>query len=89
MSPSGLHSFLGGTSPHYSTIHKVTTWYVREAGRQPGELEIASMRAALHLLVQHLPETAQSEAVKEVLSVVRHHSERTRTPVPGWIQSLP
>lgn len=88
MSPSGLHSFLGGTSPQYSTIRKVTTWYVREARRAPDESGVATVRAAVGLLVEHLPGSTQSAAAEEILKVVRRLTEQHNTPPPNWLDRL-
>jgi hypothetical protein len=88
MSPSGLHTFLGGTSPHYSTVHKVTAWYVKEAYRGPDSANVEALRAAIGLLTQHLPDPARSHAEDAILNVVRERSLDSRTPVPTWVELL-
>ena len=88
MSPSGLHTFLGGTSPHYSTVRKVTAWYVKEAYRGPDVASVEALNAALGLLTQHLPDPARSEAECAILDVVRERSLGSRTPVPTWVEVL-
>lgn len=88
MSPSGLHSFLGGTSPHYSTLRKVTSWYVREAQRAPEERKVETLRAALGLLVGHLPEPIRGGAIEDILEVLQQAAERSGTSVPTWFGQL-
>ena len=88
MSPSGLHTFLGGTSPHYSTVRKITAWYVREAYRGPDAASMEALQAALGLLTQHLPDSARPDAERSILNVVRASSLASRTPLPEWVELL-
>jgi hypothetical protein len=88
MSASGLHTFLAGTSPHYSTVRKVTAWYVREAHRAPDALGLDALHAAIGLLVQHLPDRTRAEVAREIIGVIRSASARADTPVPEWVDLL-
>lgn len=88
MSPSGLHSFLGGTSPQYSTIRKITGWYVRESRRDPGQAKVATMRAALDILVEHLPEKGRDEAIASILEAIQRATVDGGVPVPNWLDRV-
>lgn len=88
MSPSGLHSFMGGTAPHYSTIRKVTNWYVRETRRDPTSERVATIEAAIGLLVEHLPMGARNEAREGVIEVIRKITHKSGTEQPSWMDHV-
>ena len=88
MSASGLHTFLAGTSPHYSTVRKVTAWYVREAHRTGDPTSLEALRAAMGILTQHLPASVQPVVVQEIVEIIRVASARCDTPPPPWLDLL-
>ena len=86
MSPTGLSRFLEGGTPYRGTARKLTTWYVRWTARQGGRLDDESASAALSLLVQDLPIAARSEAVHEILEVLRRRLSAAEVALPSWMQ---
>ena len=87
MSPMGLKHFVGGTHPYSATLRKLIAWYaVHQA--EAGGFSAESVRAALVLLTDGLPEARRPAAAVEVLDVIqRLHVEAGSRP-PAWIATL-
>jgi len=87
MSPMGLKHFVGGTHPYSATLRKLIAWYaVHQA--EAGGFSAESVRAALVLLTDGLPESARGGAVLELLDVVqKQHAEAGSRP-PAWLATI-
>lgn len=86
MSLSGLHSFIGGTTPHERTVRKLLAWYVATAEERGEALTEAWVRTVLDLMVRHLPEEKREEAMRGMLADLRKRTEAAKAPVPRWLK---
>lgn len=86
MSPTGLQGFLGGSEPYGPTIQKLQEWYVREESRKPAQLTQETARAAVWLLVRHLPEPQRDRAVQRILEALAAESDGAG--LPAWLDAL-
>ena len=91
MSPSGLHSFLNGGRPYARTVRLLAAWFVRRhdalgakvAGE--GDRMVAATRAAVALLVAHLPPAVRASAARQLLAKVRALTDDAHAPRPAWL----
>ena len=87
MSPMGLKHFLEGTQPYSATFRKLTAWYVvYQAGS--GGFSVESVRGALTVLTDGLPEPRRPHAQRVVLDdLAKLHAELGTRP-PEWLTVL-
>ena len=87
MTPTGLAKALdAGTAPRGSTQTKMREWYVRHArALGPGE---QTVRAALGLLLDGLPEAAVAEGVAELVYVLRRIYRSVGLEPPEWMAHM-
>jgi hypothetical protein len=83
LSFSGLRTFLGGTSPHPRTLQKLRVWYA--LGKHP---ERERTRAALMILLGHLPEEKRSLVIQELAQRVEQESRAAEVEVPNWVSDV-
>jgi len=87
MSPMGLKHFAAGTQPYSATFRKLTAWYaVHQA--EAGGFSVDSVRGALVLLTDGLPESARGRATAAVLDVILKLHGELRTRPPAWLTTL-
>lgn len=87
MTPTGLAKALdAATAPRGSTQMKMREWYVRH-GRALGPGE-HTVRAALALLLEGLPEAAVAEGVTELVYVLRRIYRSVGLEPPEWMGHL-
>ncbi|HVG46356.1 MAG TPA: hypothetical protein VM890_16550 [Longimicrobium sp.] len=87
MSPMGLKHFAAGTQPYSATLRKLTAWYaVHQA--EAGGFSAESVRGALVLLTDGLPEAARGRVGAAVLDVVLKFHGQLGTRPPGWLTTL-
>ena len=87
MSPMGLKHFAAGTQPYSATFRKLTAWYaVHQA--EAGGFSVDSVRGALVLMTDGLPESARGRATAAILDeLLKLHAE-LRTRPPAWLTTL-
>lgn len=88
MSTSGLHTFLQGTTPHPTTVRKLTTWYFRRVAEGVVSPSADLVSAALDMLVQPLPSSRQEAVRRELLEVLARRCEETGVPKPPWLVEM-
>jgi len=87
MSPMGLKHFIEGTQPYSATFRKLTAWYVvYQAGS--GGFSAESVRGALTLLTDGLPEARRRHAERVVLDDLAKLHEELGTRPPEWLAML-
>jgi len=87
MSPMGLKHFAAGTQPYSATFRKLTAWYaVHQA--EAGGFSVDSVRGALVLLTDGLPESARGRAAAAVLDALLKLHTELRTRPPAWLNTL-
>lgn len=88
MSPSGLHTFLLGTTPHRGTVRKLTVWYFSRIaeGGDPPSAEIAS--AALGVLLQPFPGDQRRQVSRQVIELLARRCTDLMIPEPPWLLEL-
>jgi hypothetical protein len=87
MSPMGLKHFAAGTQPYSATLRKLTAWYaVHQAAA--GGFSADSVRGALVLLTDGIPESARDRATAAILDdIAKLHAELGTRP-PAWLATL-
>lgn len=90
MSASGLQHFLRGTRPYEPTLAKLASWYVRLQAESPGDPppDASAERAALFLLVRHLPPDQRDALASAIAETVRQEAERRGASPPAWVGAL-
>jgi hypothetical protein len=87
MSPMGLKHFAAGTQPYSATLRKLTAWYaVHQA--EAGGFSVDSVRAALVLLTEGIPESGRGRATAELLDDVKKLHAEFGTRPPAWLAPL-
>jgi hypothetical protein len=87
MSPMGLRHFVDGTQPYSATRRKLIAWYaVYQA--ESGGFSADSVRAALVLLTDGLPESGRDRAAAVLLDEIRKLHVEFGTRPPGWLADL-
>jgi hypothetical protein len=86
MSAPSLRDFINGSEPRQSTLRKLTAWYIRTAWERGEVLSDETARAALALLVEHLPEEKREEAVRGMLADLWERTEAAKVRRPGWLR---
>ena len=87
MSPMGLRHFVEGTQPYSATRRKLTAWYaVYQA--EAGGFSADSVRAALVLLTDGLPESARARAAGVLLDDIQKLHAELGTRPPAWLAGL-
>lgn len=87
MSPMGLKHFAAGTQPYSATLRKLTAWYaVHQA--EAGGFSADSVRGALVLLTDGIPEPRRARATAVILDgIAKLHAELGTRP-PAWLAIL-
>jgi hypothetical protein len=84
LTPTGLTKALDpSTSPRGSTQTKMREWYVRNAGAL-GPTE-QTVRAALAVLLDGVPEASMGDAIGEVVGVLRRLYRSVGVAPPEWM----
>jgi hypothetical protein len=88
MSPSGLHTFLEGTTPQRGTVRKLTAWYFQRTaeGGDATSAEVAS--AALQVLLQPFAPGHRKSVARDVLKLLMQRCEELEVPSPPWLHAL-
>jgi AcrR family transcriptional regulator len=87
MSPMGLRHFVDGTQPYSATRRKLIAWYaVYQA--EAGGFSAESVRAALVLLTDGLPESGRARAAAVLLDEIGKLHAAAGTRPPAWLADL-
>jgi hypothetical protein len=84
----GIEKILEGNDPHPSTLRKLTDWYLRHFVSQEEQPATETARAALAVLVYHLPVGQRQAAAMRLLDTLQAYCEETKSPPPVWIDAV-
>jgi hypothetical protein len=85
LSERGVRYFAGGGAPRPATLRKLTEWYVREAA-SAGELDAATVDAALSLLLGDMPEPQRGETRGALVDDIRWGYKKAGRAPPPWLK---
>jgi AcrR family transcriptional regulator len=85
--PSML-ALLDGAEPRAPTLRKLVEWFVRDHAARGADADAATSRAALSLLLRHLPEETRDGARRELLAALERASEAAGVPAPRWLTGM-
>jgi hypothetical protein len=87
MSPMGLKHFAAGTQPYSATLRKLTAWYAVYQS-EAGGFSVDSVRGALVLLTDGIPESGRTRATAVLLGDIRKLHAEFGTRPPAWLAAL-
>jgi len=87
MSPMGLKHFAAGTQPYSATLRKLTAWYAVYQS-EAGGFSVDSVRSALVLLTDGLPESGRGRATAVLLDDIHKLHAQFGTRPPAWLAAL-
>lgn len=84
VSQGTVRKFQAGSTPHGSTLQKLTRWYVKESVALHLDSETAA--AALDVLVSVYPEKQRTKVRAQLLDVLREAHRAAGTEPPKWLK---
>ncbi|HEX2094438.1 MAG TPA: hypothetical protein VHG28_18685 [Longimicrobiaceae bacterium] len=83
-----LLSIMEGTEPRPSTTRKLVEWFLRYDAAGGGDVDVETVRAALSLMLRHVPEERQADARRELVEALERISKAAGVPVPKWLREV-